>query len=85
MYCSLRRGGEMKKQSIFTIFVVVSILSAFSIFSMTGRLSNEQTLTNQQISNTSLSQNKKNLICSAQGDIRPPAWDEDEDKTANGS
>ena len=75
----------MKKKSIFTIFVVVFILSAFSIFSMIGRLSNEQISTNQQIINANLSQNKRNLICSAQGDIRPPAWGEDEDKITNGS
>ncbi len=75
----------MKKQSIFTIFILVSILSAFSIWSMIGRSDTERIETNQRINKTSLSQNRKNLICSAQGDIRPPAWDEDEDKSTSGS
>jgi len=32
-----------------------------------------------------LSIEKKDLICSAQGDIRPPAWDEEEEYVPSGS
>ena len=81
----------MKKKPIITILVVVFVLSVFSIWSMTSRLNYERITsfqneinTNHDLAKEGFLQNKNDLICSAQGDVRPPAWDEEE-KTASGS
>ena len=81
----------MKKQ-IITVVVVVFVLSVFSIWSMTSTLENVRITSHQSevnsnriITNEGVLRNKSDLICSAQGDIRPPAWDEEEDYVPSGS
>jgi len=40
-----------------------------------------QSTSSEELSN----KDKSNLTCSAQGDVRPPAWDEEDNKTTSGS
>ena len=82
----------MKKRFLVTILIVAFVLSAFSIWSMTSKINNEKISSlrskvqaNINVSEEGLLQNKCDLICSAQGDIRPPAWDEEEEYVPSGS
>ena len=91
----------MKKSLSFIVLVVfvVSVINVFAIINSSNDTSirayaSSNICTAQgdfmpapfdEIIVEELSIKKNDLICSAQGGIRPPAWDEEEDKTPSGS
>ncbi len=82
----------MKKRFLAIILIVAFVLSAFSIWSMTSNLNSEkisslrsEAQADINVAEEGLLQNKNDLICSAQGDVRPPPWDEEEEYVPSGS
>jgi large-conductance mechanosensitive channel len=82
----------MRKGFLAIILIVAFVLSAFSIWSMTSKLNNEKSSSlrskaqiNHNVTKERLLHNKNDLICSAQGDIRPPPWDDEEEYVPSGS
>ena len=88
----------MKKKVVALFLTVVFVLTAFSMYSMVSRVQAENTASIQctaqgdfmpapfeeVIVEKSSTLNKNDLFCSAQGDVPPPAWD-DEDTLPNGN
>lgn len=63
-----------KKKFIFTITVVIFLISALSVFSIVKDITDPGPVRTEKISVSKPSKIKLSSGCSAQSGIRPPAW-----------